>query len=781
MRNKRTSTIKMPEFLIVVILIVLKINAQQAREQLQNRLDSFFDPSLENVFLHLNKTVFFKGERIWFQAYVYNQVDQKPSTSTLSLNVALYNSEGVEVDFKLVQIENGIGNGDFLVPIESEDNAYVIRAWTDRMAMVEKSQYYSQIIQLVGQSSNSSLSMISNADSIPEISIYPEGGNVVTSTMASFGFHISYKDPKNQLASKIQLINDAGKLVIDNIMVNPSGFGLVKFKPKAKTTYLLKIVLHNEKEILKPLPKANEKGMVLRVESISPSSYYLSINTNQDTFEKEAGNVQFLMFQKNKRSIIQELILDSTTTIIQVPKKLLFPGINSAILFDSGLKPVSERLIFNDYKLNLTNNQIEIEHRLNQSKDSIIIEISPGRNTNNIIQMSASVLPSRSKAYIPAGNTFSTFWVDPYVSRPFRQSISGNKLSNKQQLTQLDVQLLLEGPGKYSWEQWDKGQGTIGTNFPANNEIGISGRVQDADLTKERQLWFYSSLTANSFFTELDDNKEFTLSLPAFKGDSIYIALLGKNGRLREPNIDIHFSQNERREMNWNPLVYPMTKVPVGLFDSEQLILPSEPETIILEEVILEGQKKLVSGSFLGIANHRITETDQQRYGSLEIYLRRLGFRVIIDNSRMVVASYRHPYPRIPVFLNGFLADGTELLGRPLNMVSSINYDSNNPTAIFLTSNFQSASNNKNNYKIIPVESGYTIPTIFKAQNYSGINQALYNQFAAIHWQPNIVLKKGVSFKWMFPRTEQPELNIYIEGFSSDGGLISYEKKIILR
>lgn len=780
--EQKTFKMKMYKSLILVIFFVFKMNAQQAEGQLRNRLDSFFGPMHENVFLHLNKSLFFKGERIWFQAYVYDQVNQKPSTSTFSLNVALYNLEGAEVDYKLIQIENGIGNGDFLIPRVSEESVYIIKAWTEGMALIDNNQHFSQLIHLIGQSSNPGWNIEAKKDRDLAISIYPEGGNTVSSIIATFGFHIGSNGPNNNSVSKIQLIDGEGQLVLDHIPVNPSGFGLVKFEPKTSRTYYLKVVLDNGKKILKSLPNPMETGMVLKLESISPSSFYLSINTDQGTLEKESGNVQFLMFQKNGKSLIQELVLDSTTTMVQLSKNYLFPGINSAILFDSRLRPVSERLVFNEQGLNLSNDLIKVGCSLNQSQDSVIIEISTENNTNDILHMSASLLPSESKAYNHTGTILSAFLVDPHVSRSIGQFIDWNKINSIQQLSQIDVQLLMEGPGKYPWEVIYKGHGALDTKFLTNNndEIHISGRVQNADLKMERQLWFYSSLTAKSFFADLDDNKEFIVRAPVFKGDSLYVTLLGKNGNLRVPNLEVDISTNEQREMNWGPLTNQMMRFSLAQSNTEQFIIPKEPDAINLEEVILEGRRKLSSGAFLDIATHRITETERKRYGSLEIYLRRLGFRVIIENSRMIVTSYRHPFPRIPVFLNGFLTDGTELLGRPLNMVSSITYDSNNPTSIFITSNFEKESNGKSDYTVIPVESGYAIPLTFIVQNYSGLNQSLVDQVGAIHWQPNIVLESGKVFRWLFPRTEHRELKIYFEGFSKDGSLISFEKVLVV-
>ncbi|AKA34554.1 hypothetical protein VC82_904 [Flagellimonas lutaonensis] len=44
----------------------------------------------ENIHLHINKTTFTKGERLWFAAYVQNQKAKIPSFSTTNLRPGGY-------------------------------------------------------------------------------------------------------------------------------------------------------------------------------------------------------------------------------------------------------------------------------------------------------------------------------------------------------------------------------------------------------------------------------------------------------------------------------------------------------------------------------------------------------------------------------------------------------------------------------------------------------------------------------------------------------------------
>ncbi|MEM8928896.1 MAG: hypothetical protein AAGC45_11880, partial [Bacteroidota bacterium] len=54
----------------------------------------------ENVHLHLNKTTFLQGERLWFKAYVRDQNTKLPSLETTNLHVGIYAGDGEEVKRK---------------------------------------------------------------------------------------------------------------------------------------------------------------------------------------------------------------------------------------------------------------------------------------------------------------------------------------------------------------------------------------------------------------------------------------------------------------------------------------------------------------------------------------------------------------------------------------------------------------------------------------------------------------------------------------------------------
>ena len=69
---------------------------------LQYTYTNYFQLNREYVHLHLNKTKIAPKENIWFSAYVYDLRTNLPNATTTNLNVALFNEDGQQIDYKTI-------------------------------------------------------------------------------------------------------------------------------------------------------------------------------------------------------------------------------------------------------------------------------------------------------------------------------------------------------------------------------------------------------------------------------------------------------------------------------------------------------------------------------------------------------------------------------------------------------------------------------------------------------------------------------------------------------
>ncbi|WP_147296658.1 hypothetical protein [Flagellimonas nanhaiensis] len=744
-----------------------------------NEVKTFFSPLRENVFLHLNKTTFIKGENIWFAAYVYDQNEELPSVSTSNLHVALYNSKGQEVKKEIIYVEHGIGHGQFLIDENFTDSSYYIKAWTNWMNNFEEVKAYWQRIEILNSGSRlNAMNTEPTIDYTPLVDVFPEGGKIISSANNVIGFQIKNAFSKTNPVESIALLDDQGGVKDNGISFDAYGYGKFNMYIEHSKEYQLRVTFKNGNEIFKTLPQATEEGINVNVASISSSYINLAVNTNPATLEKERGNVQFLLFKKNTRSFVKELILDSTSTIIKIPKKSLYGGLNSITLFNSDLIPQSERLVFNDHGLVGGGKELKVGYEYNGTKDSVVLSVALNNKADSLAHLSVSVLPARSIAYRPRQNIVSSMLVEPYIKNAFRGVGRNLELNNRQSLLNTELQLLLNGGGSYPWKLIETGEWE--ETFNIENGIGLSGKILDADLGNEEQIWFYTKEMGNAFYTLLEEDKSFSVNQILYEGDSLFISVFDKKGKLRKPKVEVNLDMGNTENAVQIPKQEFVSEFYPELDPTETGMSLLEPETINLDEVVLEGRRNRIGGSYLGYANHQVTKEDANRYGSLTIYLRRLGFRVSVENSRLVVASNRFPHPVLPIFVDGMYSNGTELIDWPLSLVSRISYDSNSPKAISITLNRQSRAKEKK-YEVLPIAHGYAFSTPYEAPNYLSIKDEVFQLLGAIHWEPNLTLRADLESHISFHSFEQEQFIIHFEGIDSNGKLISQKEFISLR
>jgi len=87
----------------------------------------------EKVYLHLDNTGYFKGETIWFKAYVFRSDTESVTDLSHVLYVELLNPSGDIVARRELAIEGGEAHGDITVDSIMVTGFYELRAYTRYM------------------------------------------------------------------------------------------------------------------------------------------------------------------------------------------------------------------------------------------------------------------------------------------------------------------------------------------------------------------------------------------------------------------------------------------------------------------------------------------------------------------------------------------------------------------------------------------------------------------------------------------------------------------------
>lgn len=121
-------------FIAAVITVVCHADARQTDSLLLERQKNFsrFAASYpqERVYLHFDNTSYYKGERIWYKAYVVRGDDFRATPLSRVLYVELLNPIGYPVETHKLKITGGQADGSFLLADTLNAGFYEVRAYT---------------------------------------------------------------------------------------------------------------------------------------------------------------------------------------------------------------------------------------------------------------------------------------------------------------------------------------------------------------------------------------------------------------------------------------------------------------------------------------------------------------------------------------------------------------------------------------------------------------------------------------------------------------------------
>lgn len=427
-------------FLLIASSICLATTAQNIDSNFQE-LASNYPP--EKVFIHFDKSVYSKGETIWFKGYLYD--GSLPSEQSKNFYVDWYNAKGELVQHGSYPIFSASARGQFNVPENYSGTELQIKAYTTWMLNFDSAFLYKKSITIL--QNNLSKKAVNTVKTT--VGFYPEGGNLV----AGIGSFVAFK-ATNQFGEPVAItgiIKNAKNEIIDSIKTEHDGMGTVYLsdpKPDEKYTACWKDEW-NMAEQTTQLPAVTENGLTLQIQQTG-NEIVVTINRNKDASD-DKKYLKLYGFADNNVLLKADIKLTGKTSqTIQIDSKKIPTGIVQFTLFNANNVPMAERIAFinhQNFRLNPTLNTLEIN--LSKRKKNIIeVAIDDTAFTN----MSVAVTDA-SIAIDSTTNIFSQLLLSSnikgYVHNPAYYFSNTNE--NTQQ--HLDLVMLTNGWRKYNWQQ----------------------------------------------------------------------------------------------------------------------------------------------------------------------------------------------------------------------------------------------------------------------------------------------------------------------------------------
>ena len=352
-------------------------------EKIGNLLQYFQSVQQERVYLHFDNTCYYKGDTIWFKAYVVGERNLDNINASKILYVDLVSPVGIPVETKKLLISNGQADGCFALKNTINAGFYEVRAYTSWMLNFcrgdkhanpyferkeVKDMYGERLQRLIYNNAGIYSRVFPVYDAQPDgtyqyktmmrppkttsdlvehnkkdelvVKFYPEGGNLVDGIRTRVAFEAS-----NELGKKINLIGDVvcgGEE--QRVQTDYAGRGCFEIMPQQGKTISLK-ARYNGKNYSFSLPKVERRGYVLNVYNEGDSTR-LRVRRNAETEGMPIGMVGYCRGSLVYGSNVDMLTAKEWT--MAVSNKDLKTGVNIFTLFTADGSTVAQRQVFVD-------------------------------------------------------------------------------------------------------------------------------------------------------------------------------------------------------------------------------------------------------------------------------------------------------------------------------------------------------------------------------------------------------------------------------------------------
>lgn len=316
----------------------------------------------EKAYLHFDNTSYYRGDNIWFSAYVVSSENNRPSVRSKTLYVELLNPGGEVLQRQILPIEsNGRCNGSFtLTHLPFYSGFYEVRAYTKYMLNFGDDAIYSRIIPVFDRPeeegnyeekrmfqlrySNNKYpverEMEKKRKTIVNVKFFPEGGSLVANLPTRLAFEIT---DDNGLPCNLrgEILNKDGRRVVEFSALH-EGRGVVDYTPTEGDYAKIEA---EGKTFKFDLPKMQSQGFVMNVDNVS-SDDTITVTVSKSRGLPSAMLASALM---SGGSLIDYKIIQIDSDQIAnytFSKHNLPAGVARIVLTDVSGSVIADRLIF---------------------------------------------------------------------------------------------------------------------------------------------------------------------------------------------------------------------------------------------------------------------------------------------------------------------------------------------------------------------------------------------------------------------------------------------------
>jgi len=778
---------------------LLALNGQElsSTKNIELSYKTYTKPLREVAYVHLNKSVYIKGEDVGFNAYIFDKNTKKLSKKTTNLYCVISDDNNRIVKKQLVKVKNGIASGLFKLDSLFTSGDYTFKAYTNWMRNFKEQNFFTESIRIIDPSIESFVEDTPTNTEV-DIQFLPESGHLLHNTINTVGVVL-----KNNLGFGIPKatgeIFDENNTLITTFKLNHLGIGRFSFLPLVDKKYVVKINAQNTSYTFDFLEKINPIGVILSLK-IQDDRVLSSILTNKETLSFiHRKNYTLVIHNGNQLKSTPITFGKKMSITKQIEIKNLFAGMNVFTLFDEKNNPIAERLFFNYKGINFLKPSIISAKK---ESDSISIELSyQDLDNSKFNSISVSVLPAGTSSYQHQHNLVSYTFLQPYINGVVENgSYYFSNISEKKKY-ELDNLLITQGWSSYDWSMIFSSDSSTNYIF----EQGITFKA-NAPEKEETNYLVHSVAGQDLEYFKLSEKHDAFVKYNTFPvgEETVNISQIDKRGKLNGKGLYLQFFPSAipsirfpKKTLDHKPLSFKYQEVK----GDHWFLRSSSPKVEKLDEVVVKANlektriEKLKSSNFGRI--DILKDNDRISGMTLANYITNQGFSfTAYDNANgEFVLRNRRPTTinsgATPlIFLNGFRIFNTQALYRfPL---TEIDYIEMNPTGvgeglgasagyikIYTNPLLNKKGSGKETLKSFKFPVTFSPSKRYYAPLYNNYNNSFYKKYGTIDWLSEKTSTNDGSF--YFKVRAKNGINtmlLLIEGVANDGDFIHEMRKI---
>jgi len=526
--KKNTLYHRIKQFSRLILLLLLAIpsycKAQQTgNDDLANR---FIKNSIQNlqekIFVHTDKSFYLCGEIIWFKLYITDACLNKPLDISKVAYVELHNREGNPVLQAKIELQNGIGNGSFILPFSFQSDVYSLHAYTNWMKNFDDSYFFESNLTIINPLRKLPVPVIDTP--AYDIRFFPEGGNLVAGLANKVAFHATNQNGKGISCKGI--IVDQNNDSVTSFQSRRFGMGYFEFIPTEGNSY--KAIVQNEtgnRPLIRNIPTVYKKGYLMKLVPSGTEDLKIEVHSTENPYET-------IYLLAHTRQVIKvgrlEKLKDGKAEFL-IKKNQLGEGISHFTIFNDQRVPVCERLYFikPTQKLEVIVNSDQTNYSLRQ-KVTININLADTALYSNT-SLSLSVFQVDSLQAGPTDDIHSYLWLSSDLKGKIETPSYYFTSEDNDLEESTDNLMLTHGWSRFKWENMLRENKPSFTFLPEYEGLLIQGKVvSKATNAPLNNILTYLSVPGQKFAfqpSRSDRNGNISFSLGKFYGANEIIAL----------------------------------------------------------------------------------------------------------------------------------------------------------------------------------------------------------------------------------------------------------------